>query len=126
MGAAPVVNAGEFAGWNAGAGGVGWAGDQDGAGGRGGVALDQFPGELEVAAGVDREGDRTGIAKLGEMPVAGITGIGHQHLVARACQQAQRQQQRAGCAGGDDDPCGLDRNLPACGVKPGNRLAQRG
>jgi hypothetical protein len=44
-----------------------------------------------------------GLRAADEMPVAGIARVGQQPFVAGIDQYAQCQQQRAGCAGRDDD-----------------------
>ena len=88
------------------------------------MALDGFEGELKAAAGIDRNGDCAGVAKASKMAVAGITRIGHQHFVAGTGQQAQRQQQGSRGTGRYHDPCGVDRGLPASGIKSGDGFAQ--
>ncbi len=90
------------------------------------MTLDQIERELEAAAGIDRYVHRARFAKARKVAVAGIAGIGHQYLVAGAGQQPQRQQERAGCPGCDDDARRLDCGLPARRIKPGDGFAQFG
>jgi len=123
---APVVDARELVRRHDGAGGIGRAGDQEGAGSGRGVAFDGLKRELEAAAGVDRHTHHASVAKADEVAVTGITRVGHQYVVVRTGQQPQRQQQCAGRAGRDDDAPRLDRGLPARGIPSGDGRAQPG
>ncbi|MNT34075.1 hypothetical protein D3C72_1700320 [compost metagenome] len=59
------------------------------------------------------------------MPVAGVAGVGHQHLGADLDQHRARQQQRAGSAGGDDHAPRRDVQAVGGLVVAGDGLAQR-
>ena len=58
------------------------------------------------------------------MPVAGIAGIGQQPFVAGIHQHAERQQQCAGRAGRDHDPCRRDVESVARVIEAADRFAE--
>ena len=65
-------------------------------------------GQLIAHLGADRHELRGAFHQSQEVPVARITRIGQQPVLARIHQQAGGQQQRTGAAGSNQDPFGVN------------------
>ena len=82
--------------------------------------------ELEARRRRGRQQPRRGASARHEVPVAGVAGVGHQHLVAGLEQRQAGQLQRRRRARGDDDARRVDVHAEARAVPAGDALAQRG
>ena len=82
-------------------------------------------GRLKILRGRNGERPRAPLESAHEMAVAGISGIGHEHFVARVDIERGDGQESAGCACRHDDARRLEHARKSRGVMRGDRLAQR-
>ncbi len=106
-------------------GGIRRRGDDDAAGGRVPVPLDEFSRQLVVRFRTDRNAHRGAFEHPDEVAVARVRRVGLQDAIVAVDDQRQHQQQRCRRARGDDDAFGRDRHAIVVGVVPRDRRAQR-
>ena len=108
-----------------GAGRVGRRVDEDALGPRGEAGRHRVRPELEGVRLLHRHVDRHAARELHELRIAGVVGVGEDHLVARVDQRAEEQQHRGRGARGHQDLVRRYRHAVAGVVVLGDRLAQR-
>ena len=79
---------------------------------------------LEVRTGRQLERARAAFERAHHVAVGGIAGVRHQEFVARIDVQREREQQRAGAAGGHRDALRVDISGEGGAVVAGDRCAQ--
>ncbi len=108
------------------AGGIRRRRDQDAAGSRRPVPLDEIGRELVARIRPHRDSGGLALQQAHERPVARIAGVGQQDLLVAIDEQRHDEQQRRGRPGGHHHPFRTDAHAVVVGIVRGNRLAQLG
>ncbi len=88
------------------------------------IALHQVRRQLVTHIRPHRDQLRSPFHQTQKMPVARITRVRQQPVLARVHQQAAGQQQGTGTTGGDHDPLGIDVQAVTLLIEAGNRPSQ--